>query len=213
MKKTASGLITIMISLLFFAGCYGLNEGQIRGNLKVDPRSGWSELEFKDGKTGQSFTLKPGSYVIQYERGIWGYRLPMIAISDTKGQHIGRFAIPRKSVNKDGSFEMYIGQVGNDSAFNILGGRRKIVLKRQRYSKINAYCTRSEAYSCMDSDGKLSICHRDVPGTRDEVWEKVSFYNSYRIIFDAADLINVAIFSAEGASQTEDTSLQSDGCR
>ncbi len=213
MKKAASALFTIMISFSFFVGCYGWQEGEIRGTLKVDSRSGWNELEFKDGKTGQNFTLKPGTYVIQYEQGIVLFRPPMIAISDTKGQHIGRLKIPKESASKDGSFEMYVGQKDNDSSFNILGGRRKIVLNRQRISKINAYCTHSEPTSCVNSKGELTTCYRDVPGTRDEVWEKVRFYNSYRIIFDAADLINVAVFTAEGAPQTEENALQSDSCR
>lgn len=208
-------LLSTLVSI-FLAGCYGIVDQGITGHLEIKKNSGWTELEFQDGKTGKSFQLKDGDYVLAYEKGVYGYRYPMIAISDTKGNLIGHLAIPRDAFRKDGSFEIYTSHKENKNSFNILGGYRKIVNNRRRYAQLKQSCTYTETYTCFSTDANgqttMSTCTRTVSGTQDAIWEHHDFQNNYRIVFDGADLQNVAVFRAKGQIQSEDVEIGAESC-
>ncbi|OQW48490.1 MAG: hypothetical protein A4S09_04745 [Proteobacteria bacterium SG_bin7] len=205
---------TLVASTL--TGCYGIADKGISGHLEFKKNSGWTTLDFKDGKTGKIFSLQEGDYTMAYQEGIYGYRYPMISISDKNGNLVGHLEIPRKSLREDGSFEIYVGDRSNTNSFNILGGFRKIINSRKRFAKLKASCSYTEVYTCMESDGKggtrVSTCTRLVSGNQDEIWENHDYQNNYRIVFDGADLMNIAIFRAKSPTQNENVLIGSESC-
>lgn len=209
--KISLAIFTMIVGLLF-VGCYGIVDKDIRGHLEIKKNSGWTSLEFQDGKTGKPFQLVDGDYILSYERGIYGYIYPMIAISDTNGKLIGHLAIPRDTVRDDGSFEIYTSHRENKNSFNILGGYRKIIQNRKRYARLNQSCSYTQSYTCHGTNGSVSICSKSVSGTQDAIWETHDYQNNYRILFDGADLQNIAVFKAKGPILSEDVEIGSESC-
>ena len=219
MRLLKLGLCVFAISLL--AHCYGPNDKNISGVLQIYEKTGYNYLEFKDAKTDAPFRLYPGKYSLSFNQGLRGYAFVTVDITDETGRLMGSLSIPRKSIKSDGTFEIYMGDKASSNAFNILGGKRTIVLDRVRTGKLHESCTYIESYSCdvpcTDVDGNSttcsSTCTRVVSGHQDQLWEKRTFKNLYRILFDAADLYNVGQFVGDGISEIENEMISSDTCK
>jgi hypothetical protein len=130
-------------------------------------------------------------------------------------------AIPRNQIKDDGTCEIRSSDNQNALQFNVLGGRRKIILKRERYSTIRESCTYTESYACMgtcrDSKGNtyscMETCTRLVSGNQDVLYEKQKFKSFYRILFDGSDIINAGSFDGESLVQERTDVLNATSCR
>ncbi len=207
---------SLLILILSLAGCYGLNDKEIYGELTLNPKSGWSALNFTDPKTKKPFELVNGKYRLQYNVGFHGWRLPTISVFNSKNELLGNIEIPKDSLNRDGSYEIYRGGNGNNNSFNILGGRRKVITEKVRFAKDNVSCTYTVSVPCTttDSNGNtvVTTCTETRNGDQDVVYSKNTFYNTYRILFDGQDLVNVGVFRASSPVQTETVELDSTSC-
>ena len=216
MKKLILKTLSVV---LFFSmlGCYGLNDKEIYGELTINPKSGWNSLQFTDPKTKKPFELVSGKYRLQYNVGIYGWRFPSISVRNSKNELLGDIEIPKDSMNKDGSFEMYKGGTGNLNSFNILGGKRKVITQKVRTAKDGVSCVYTVTTSCTtyDSNGKSvqSTCMENRIGSQDVVYSNNTFHHTYRILFDGQDLVNVAVFKASSPVQTEVETIAATTCQ
>ena len=216
MKKAFINSFSLVMCLLI-VGCYGLNDKEVYGELVINPKSGWTSLDFTDPKTNKPFSLVNGQYKLQYNVGFYGLHSPSISVYNAKSELLGNIEIPKESINRDGTFEIYRGGKGNNNSFNILGGRRKIITEKLRYAKDNVECTYTATVSCTTTDPKgnliQSVCAEIRNGYQDIIYSKNKFYNTYRILFDGQDLINVAVFRAKSQPQEEVVEVDSTACQ
>jgi hypothetical protein len=210
----------IVILVLFgtLAACDLLKETEVRGTLKLNPKSGWNELEFTDYKAKTKFQLVNGDYSFEFVSQWNPWADGLIRIKETNsGKVVGHLTIPKKAIKEDGTFEMYVNSEKNTNSFNMLGGRRIIVLKRERYVKLRQGCVYQESYSCSSTDSKgktvSSTCSRLVSGVQDELWERRQEKSFYRILFDGGDLVNVADFSGTSNVRQVDQEIKETTCR
>lgn len=215
MIKTKYIVMTLTMAFALL-GCDLLQESEIKGTLTINPKSGWNELEFPNAKGGTKFKLKSGVYTFKFDSSWLPMTDPKINIHNANGERVGVLVIPRKQIKPDGTFEIGMNHETNRNSFNILGGRRTVIVGRQRFTKIRAYCTYQESYTCTttNAEGKTetSTCTRTVSGDQDQIWERRQVKSLYRILFDGGDLVNVGDFTGESSIRTEQSMLDATSC-
>lgn len=228
--KNFTHLLTVASLSLLASSCVGIDDSNIRGELTMNPRSGWNELDLIDTETKKSMDLKPGRYTLTFKSAAF-WSDPTIEIKDAGGKVLGNLAIPAKSFHEDGTFEYFTRQEGNRHSYNILGGRRKITHAVSRGVKLDVYCPFKEEYTCTkertvqkcSGEGEERVCKdvleeyettctRTVSGEQDQLHETEVYSTAYRILFDALDLANVAEFRADGEKKTASRVRSATGC-
>jgi len=219
--KRLFGLGLTIGLLVCSVGCRPLVEREVRGELKVNPKWG-PAINLYDVETKSYKSLSAGRYRLKFPR-LWTplFGNPKIEVLDEQGRRIATIEIPKGQIKRDGTFEIFDTTNKNSLQFNVLGGRREVILKRERSSVIREYCTYTESYpcleSCTDSSGNqtscMTTCTRTVSGDRDALYEKQTFKSFYRILFDGADMMNAASFDGESGIQDRVVQLNSTSCR
>lgn len=197
---------------VFLTGCYGIKENAVTGTLEISAQSGVTSLNFIDAKTRKVFSLISGNYTLKYVSGVALVRPAVIEIRDMAGVLIGSLGIPRSSLNRDDSFEIYEAKKGKPETYNIYGGLYKVYQSRNRFEKLRASCTYEESYGCYDSDGEWTTCTTTRWGTRDEVWEHAVYKKYYQLRFENADQEVLGVFRGEAPWVSEDKIINWESC-
>jgi hypothetical protein len=206
--------LTIPI-LLCFSGCLQLQESRIQGDLAVN-RSWGDQISLIDAKSRQSFGLSSGRYILEMPRSV-PFTNPEIRVLSLNNELLGTITIPRELIKQDGSFQG-LSRDPNKIAnlVNVIGGRRKMRLAAHRYARDNVTCPVTVVKPCTktDSEGRTysDSCVETVPGRQDEVREKVTYRTNYRILFDAGDFMNAAVFNGQSSITSEDRVIASSRC-
>jgi hypothetical protein len=204
---------------ILIQGCYPLVEKNIVGQLEVNPKWG-SSISLFDIESRSYKDLSSGKYSLKFS-GVWHpFQNPKIQILDYSNNKLMTIEIPKEQIKKDGTFELLGTSSKNSLQFNVLGGRREVVIERNRYSVIKESCTYTETYvcsiPCTDAKGNpttcTSTCTRILSGNQDVMYEKQKVKSFYRILFDGSDLINAAVFNGESMIQNKVVTLNSTSC-